>query len=76
MILTRFAILKEPLTTKVVNRSLIIGKNMNIAKLIQIATRAPKSAGSLFAIDLFVGGNIEVATRRPPRISRKMKEVH
>jgi hypothetical protein len=65
----------EPSTTKVVARSLKIGRKIKIAKIIHIATRAPNSAGSLFAIELLVCGNLLVDTLSPPRISGKAEEA-
>lgn len=71
----RFLKLTEPSTTKVVARSLIIGRKMKIAKIIHMATRAPKSAGSFFAIELLVCANLVFDTVSPPSILRKTEEV-
>lgn len=60
--MARFAKLTEPSTTNVVARSLMIGRKIKIAKIIHMATRVPKSTGSLFAIELFVRGNLVVDT--------------
>lgn len=66
MIFIKFVKLMEPSTTNVVDNSLIIGKNIKIAKIIQMATRVPNSTGSLFAIDLLVCSTLVVDTIHPP----------
>ena len=64
MIFIKFVKLMEPSTTNVVDNSLIIGKNIKIAKIIQMATRVPNNTGSLFAIDLLVCSTLVVEDRR------------